>query len=263
MFNLGQDIVPQWAVYLHMLPSFPFQRHIPYFTKESNAFFSSGRQEPVKGWTWSSIVACKLLIIMFDPGCMYPLFPESEGSFLHGTSWAALVGRWSRNCLGVRLLGMDSRSTESKEEETTRRELRCNRKLFILVQGCGEVQNFLIILLVNSLDQQKREGEMQVLTCSSCILGNLSKCSKYTVLQRQSLWDWQWKINHDLIWHFTLLRVERGPRFLILMLWDIENPHVRLGSLSAVYMLKWHSDSVYLIKFMISEVPLNMSATSR
>lgn len=81
MFNLGQDIVPQWAVYLHMLPSFPFQRHISYFTKESNAFFSSGRQEPVKGWTWSSIVACKLLIIMFDPGCMYPLFPESEGSF--------------------------------------------------------------------------------------------------------------------------------------------------------------------------------------
>lgn len=122
MFILGQDIVPQQAVYLHVLPSFPFQRYIPYFTKESNAFFSSGRQEPVKGWAWSSIVACKLFIVMSDPGCMYLLFPESEGSFLHGTSWAALVGRWSRNCLGVRLLGMDSRSTESKADRGNSKE---------------------------------------------------------------------------------------------------------------------------------------------
>lgn len=94
------------------------------------------------------------------------------------------------------------------------------------------------------------------------VLKDLSRCSKHNALQWWSLQDWEWKISHDLIWHFSLSRVEPGPTFLILMVWDTGNPHVRLGSLSAVYMVKWHSDSVSLIKFMISEVPLNMSATS-
>lgn len=51
------------------------------------------------------------------------------------------------------------------------------------------------------------------------VLKALSSCSK-SMLRSADPCE-AGRINHDVIWHLSLSRVEPGPGFLILMLWDI------------------------------------------
>lgn len=114
-------------------------------------------------------------MLVSDTICMYLLFPKELGELLP-SSQNLLRLQWLDGEAGVASglasgCRLQEHLNQSRWRGKAQRELRCERKLFISVQGYGKVKSFLIILSANSFDRQRRAGEMEGLTSDSQIIG--------------------------------------------------------------------------------------------